>query len=299
MNFIHFVNKVFEPKLHILFSFLWSLSLFSVICSQYGLNYSNYKSLEIIVIPISFLLTLLFLRMIDEIKDFEYDKIYKPDRPLVTGMTSFKQIKVYCIITALIVSSLNLLLNWKCSVVILSIIGYGLFLMLLERKSKKIRENIFLNLLVTFPVSSALNFYVLFYIVVIKDYTFNTNLLWVILSYVCIFLHFEFGRKTAWPNLLEKGEKVYALYIGGIGSFLTALFLCATACSIIFNFLNLDIWSIIVFLPLFLNLIAIVLLIKNKKQRINLYPFYGGALLLFYLTILIISWNGNILMIQL
>ena len=289
MNFIRFVKKVFEPKLHILFSFSWSLSLLLILGLQDDVIHNDYHIIELIVIPVSFFLVLLFLRMIDEIKDFEYDKVYKPDRPLVTGMVSFKEVRGYCIYTVVIILLINVLLSWKCSLFLLSIIGYGLFLMVLEKKSKRILDNVFLNLLVTFPVSSALNFYVIFYIVVIKEYVFTINLLWIVLSYICIFLHFEFGRKTIWPHLLKEGEKVYALYIGGIGSALTALFLCVIGCSILFNYSSSNTWSVIVFLPLFLNIVAIVLLLKNKKQRINLYSYYGGSLLLYYLITLITS----------
>ncbi len=286
MNFIGFLKKVFEPKLHSLFALLWSGSLLAVLYSQLGVDRAVYLKVELIIIPISFFMVLLFLRMVDEIKDFDYDKVYKPDRPLVTGMVSFREIKLYCFYIAMTVLLLNLFLDWRSSLCLLAIMGYGLFLLVLESRSNIIRENVFLNLLVTFPVSSALNFYVLSYIVWAEGYRFEFDMLGIVIAYIAVFLHFEFGRKTTWTELLQKGENVYALHIGGWGSSLLAQFLYAIGATILAYSTEESQAAGVLFLPLFLTVIATVLLVKNRHKRINLYPFYGGALLLFYTIVL-------------
>ncbi|HET8705941.1 MAG TPA: hypothetical protein VFM46_06530, partial [Pseudomonadales bacterium] len=79
---VAFANNVFAPTLHIFFAAFWSMSLLGNYVAVANPSTWSFGLTTLLVIG-SFFMVLFYLRMVDEVKDFEYDKIYNTDRPLV------------------------------------------------------------------------------------------------------------------------------------------------------------------------------------------------------------------------
>ncbi|MBP5261997.1 MAG: prenyltransferase, partial [Clostridiales bacterium] len=69
---------------------------------------------------------LLWLRIADDLKDFETDKALFPDRPLPSGRVYKKDVVIACIIVQAITVALNVIFMWDSIIffVILYIYGY-------------------------------------------------------------------------------------------------------------------------------------------------------------------------------
>ncbi len=167
---------------------------------------------------------------IDEIKDLDYDRLHKADRPLVRGDVSVREVWALAALVACAVQVLDLMVDPALALFASANISYGLFLLLLEKHSRTFRVSILLNLIVTFPVSAALNFFAWLYLSGQGMAPGAGFALPVILAYIAAFLHFEFGRKLKWPHLAGSGENGYAMVLGSGGALLVCLVLGVTAC---------------------------------------------------------------------
>jgi 4-hydroxybenzoate polyprenyltransferase len=224
-----FVCDTHPPLQYVPLSFLWSLSLLALL--QRG-SAGRGLSAGMLMVSLSFFLVLLFLRAVDEIKDLDYDRLHKADRPLVRGDVSIQEVWGLAAVVAFTVQMLNLLVDPLLTLFASLDMGYGLVLLLMERNSRTFRESILLNLIVTFPVSAALNVFAWLYLAgkgAAPDAAFAVP---VIVAYIAGFLHFEFGRKLKWPHLAESGENGYAMVLGSGGALLVCLALGVTACTV-------------------------------------------------------------------
>ena len=95
---------------------------------------------------------LFYLRVVDEIKDYDYDKKFNPERPLVVGVVEFKDLYVFIITSIILVILINIFISQILLIIIVFIMAYGAFLLWIEKKSSLIKDNMMLNLFVTYPV---------------------------------------------------------------------------------------------------------------------------------------------------
>jgi hypothetical protein len=195
-----------------------------------GFTGAAHVSGGMLAVAASFFLVLLFLRAIDEIKDLDYDRLHKADRPLVRGDVGVGEVWALAALVACAVQLLDLALDPVLTLFTSVNISYGLFLLVLERNSRVFRESILLNLVVTFPVSAALNFFAWLYLSTAGHAPHADFALPVIAAYIAAFLHFEFGRKLKWPHLAESGENGYAMALGSGGALLVCVALGVAAC---------------------------------------------------------------------
>ncbi|MBW4618336.1 MAG: hypothetical protein KME17_02985 [Cyanosarcina radialis HA8281-LM2] len=294
-----FATAVYEPKLHIAFALLWAISLQGNFFAISDRQLSWMSLIDGIVTGFCFFLILFFLRIIDEIKDYEYDKQFKPDRPLVVGTVSFIDAKRFAVLVAACVIIINSVIDWRLALLALVNMLYGVFLLYLERWSPLVKNSSVVNLIVTFPVSAFLNVYALFLFIWQDQLTYTSSMNWLIFAYICAFLHFDVGRKTIWPHLTESGEQVYSQEIGGIGSAVLALILALAACGVPWwlfhpwqnNGLPAVIgWSLL--MPLVISIAGSIKFISTRDRRYNPRLFYVTFLILYYLTQLASSQIG-------
>lgn len=176
---------------------------------------------------------LLYLRMVDEQKDLEYDRIHNPDRPLVTGAVSAAELRGAMGVIALISIVGSLALSVTSAVMIAAVLGYGLLLWGFEQLSETVRTNILLNLVVTYPVQLLVTAYA---VLSAKD-TGEVGSTWrtaaVAVIFAGAFLQFEFARKTSRIN--KPGELLYSNVLGATGSAAFSLLcaLVAVVCEVI------------------------------------------------------------------
>ncbi|AHH20692.1 putative membrane protein [Nocardia nova SH22a] len=162
---------------------------------------------------------LLYLRMVDEIKDLDHDRIHHPDRPLVTGAVAVGELWVTIAVVAVGLTVVSALLSWWSAVLVVAAMAYGLGLWALEAVSAPVRDNLLLNLVVTYPVQ----LWIIAYIVVSAVDTGQVESDWgtaaVAVIFAGAFLYFEFARKTV--HGARPGQWYYSNVLGSTGSALT------------------------------------------------------------------------------
>lgn len=100
-----FCEIVFPIKFYIFFSIIWffGMEAFFSLATGSKIDFTIGDSLSIII---GFLI-LFFIRVIDEIKDYEFDLKNNPERPLVKGVISRNDIILYGVVTASLIVILN------------------------------------------------------------------------------------------------------------------------------------------------------------------------------------------------
>jgi 4-hydroxybenzoate polyprenyltransferase len=216
-----FVQQVFRPHIYVTYGILWSLALegSAVVLSGTAAWTPGWGT---VVRCVTVVLILLFLRVVDEQKDLEYDRVHNPRRPLVTGAISVTELRAAMLIILAVVIGLNLAVTPAATVVAVAALGYALMLMALERGSATIRDAQLLNLAVTYPVQLIIGAYV--YLSAADEDLIEPD--WravpLMLVFAGFFLHFEFARKTAWQG--TPAERTYSqTRLGPVGSAVVAL----------------------------------------------------------------------------
>ncbi|WP_445676173.1 hypothetical protein [Pseudomonas aeruginosa] len=223
-----FIKSVFPLSFYGSYALLWALSMEAAL-SVFGSSSRWTIDMHTLIRITTVLLSLFYLRIIDEQKDLEYDKVYNPDRPLVRGEISLKDLHI----TALTIAALTVLINTLTnspltSLVILLDLIYAITLMVLEKKYPRITELLITNLAITYPVQLLLSIY----LVISIHSTTNEEISLLqstilVTAFACAFLHFEFARKTCW--LPKTGSRQYSEVLGPKGSAGIALLMAIMA----------------------------------------------------------------------
>ncbi|MCP2292842.1 hypothetical protein APR08_005796 [Nocardia amikacinitolerans] len=170
---------------------------------------------------------LLYLRMVDEQKDLDYDRVHNPDRPLVTGAVSAGELRAAMGVISVGVICASVGLSVSSGVAITVVLAYGVFLWALERRSAAVRDDILLNLVVTYPVQLLVAAYVLVSAIDTGEVAAGGRTAAVVVIFAGAFLHFEFARKTARER--RPGEHLYTNRLGVAGSVAAILGFAALA----------------------------------------------------------------------
>lgn len=208
-----FADNIFAPGLHAAFAAFWSLSLLGNLHGVSGLPGWHWRPV-LLVLVLSVFLCLFFLRMVDEVKDHDYDVIHNPGRPLVSGLVSRGDIARYLVLFFIVVLALNGWLAWPLALWLALDMAYGLFQLVLEKWSATVRDNLFANLAAVYPVNVGLSVYTLLFFLDQSGAAFEARQAWLVLAYALAFLHFEIARKSGWPALAQAGERLYSQLIG-------------------------------------------------------------------------------------
>lgn len=222
-----FVLTMFRPHIYATYGILWTLALEGSAVLLSGTAPAWAPSWGTAVRVTSVVLALLFMRMLDEQKDLDYDRVYNPDRPLVTGAIRATELRGAMLLIAILVAGLNAMVSAESVLLVLAGLGYGLLLVVLERWSARIRDSLIWNLLVTYPVQLVLSGYVYRSLVSTGVITADWRVLPLLTLFACVFLHFEFARKTMWRG--EPGARLYSSVLGPVRSAGVAIALAAAA----------------------------------------------------------------------
>lgn len=210
-----FTAVMYKPH-YLLYGVLFVLALegTAALVSQPDMPWRPGWATVLRIVVVAFVL--LYLRMVDEQKDLDYDRVHNPDRPLVTGAVSAGELRAAMGVIAVGVVGASLVLSASSAVAIAVVLAYGVFLWALELRSAAVRDDILLNLVVTYPVQLLVAAYVL---VSARD-TGEVAARWrtaaVVVVFAGAFLHFEFARKTARER--RPGEHLYSNRLGVAGS---------------------------------------------------------------------------------
>ena len=178
---------------------------------------------------------LLWLRVADDLKDFETDKKLFPDRPLPSGRVFKKDIVIACVIVQAITVALNVIFMWDSIIffVILYIYGYLMSKWFFQRA--KIQPSLPLALITHNPVQAFVNLYIIGFTLL------KYNLPWITLTNIMALwtlyfpaLIWEVSRKIKAP----KDENDYTTYSKLFGyKDATKFVLILTIVDIITNFI--------------------------------------------------------------
>lgn len=288
-----FCRDIYNPGVHLYFAINWYFALYGAIAINHQSEYI--LSLSPLKVILSMFLILFYLRVIDEIKDFEYDKKFNPDRPLVKGSVTKTHLTWYLIGTIVLTLILNLYLGVSVLFFLILEFIYGYFLVFLERKNSIIRNNMMINLFFTYPVNILISVYIFLVFAVEQRIHFAKNIGWnridtyLLLSFAACFLYYEFARKISWPSKSQEGQRLYSKVLGfntavvfAVGSALTAMGLL---------FLSLNHWSVVLlFFPILLG-IGKVFKERKSNEKSKLPMTLSGSLFLgtFYGIIIVLS----------
>ncbi|MFF3448659.1 hypothetical protein ACFYXJ_16185 [Streptomyces sp. NPDC002667] len=205
-----FVLRRCPPHLYVAYALLWVLGLEGSAATLDGAAWRPSGATWIRVVSV--VLALLFLRMLDEQKDLAHDRVHHPDRPLVTGAITGRELRGAMAAITVVVTVLNAALSVTDVPLILVALVYGLSLAPLERLAPALRDRPLLGLAVAYPVQLLLGCYVYGSLVAAGTVTADTRGAVLLALCACVFLHFEFARKTAWES--PPGAGLYSSVLG-------------------------------------------------------------------------------------
>ncbi|APC15205.1 hypothetical protein BLL42_05520 [Pseudomonas frederiksbergensis] len=288
-QFTAFCSSVFPLGFYCLFAFLWLFGMQAIIVMYE--SHSISIGLDDVGVWLVVILLLLFTRLVDEVKDYEYDKINNPERPLVTGAVSRKQILIYSTMTGALIVALNQ--STGSSVLPLSVCIYTLLIWGADKKISAVSTLPFFALMITFPVSIQIYYYVLFYTLKKYEILFEYSHLLLPMSCMLSFLALEILRKTRWET---HQEGLYSTQIGPV-----AAHLCGVVCGVLgvaFGYYLVrpvgTFEHMILFLPYVFLLMAIVnfFLFKCRKRSSRFYAVI--FLLSFYAVNLVVAVSRGV-----
>ena len=205
-RFLQFVSATYAPGMHFGFASLWVLSLLGALVSIDSGADIWVLDLRVLLCILTVFFALFVLRVADEIKDYEYDKVYNPDRPLVTGAVSLSDLVAYIVGTSILLFTINTFLSRILVIIICVDVSYGLFLVWLDKRSDRVRDSMFLNLVVTYPVNVGLSVYTYsFFLDQVGGKGTLAGII-IIIAFAAAFLHWEFCRKTYWSHHAKEGH---------------------------------------------------------------------------------------------
>ncbi|WP_394848776.1 UbiA family prenyltransferase [Pendulispora brunnea] len=146
-----YVAGSYPPIMSVLFAMAWTYGvsgLFAVVDHQ---GPSHWRpNMGTALSAITLMLDLLLMRVIDDIRDLEYDRVHDPKRPLVRGVVRISDLAVlYAVLSAIIV-----VLNWKHAGlgIIAGQLVYALIVLFVYQRFRWPNgDNLLLTLLVSCP----------------------------------------------------------------------------------------------------------------------------------------------------
>lgn len=240
-----FCKDIYDPGVHLYFAANWYFALYGILGINHHAEYI--LSLSPLNVILSMFLILLYLRIVDEIKDFDYDKMFNPDRPLVKGSVTKKELHLYLLATVVVTVILNYRFGISVLLLLLLEFIYGYSLILIEKRNKTIREDMMINLLVTYPVNILISFYIFLVFTVEQNIHFAKHIPWtkvdafILIAFATCFLYYEFARKISWPSKAAEGQRLYSSVLGfwpSIGMAMTT-----GLAAMVFLFLAVKNWS--------------------------------------------------------
>jgi len=242
-----------------------------ILCLTFATFFYNTKMLEIessvgifIVMFVVAFLQFLMVRIIDEFKDYDEDKKYRPYRPVPRGLIKLQELRVLFVICVLIQLILTLIVN-PFSFIFLIVLWIVFILMTKGFFIKKVLDkHILLEVAFDEIMLPVMILYLASFIKI------DMSILWrlLLLSYVVSWI-IEIARKVRCKKDEEKGVKTYTAVFGipKATILLSVLELLLTICRLILPGVPLMNWAQILLLVLFVGIIVVNVFFIQKKTR--------------------------------
>ncbi len=284
-----FTAVMYKPH-YVLYGVLWVLALegTAALVSQPDSAWHPTGATVLRIVVVAFVL--LYLRMVDEQKDLDYDRVHNPDRPLVTGAISAAELRAAMSVIAIGAIAASLTLSVISALMIAAVLAYGLALWGLERLSATIRTDIMANLAVTYPVQLLVTAYVVLSAAGTGEVRATWKIAAVALIFAGAFLQFEFARKTS--RTPRTDEHFYSNALGATGStafgLLCAAIAAATDIALVQPWTHPSGQAVVAWIPLVLLLLPIWGAVKFVRGSKPDYPVLPAVLFILTLYIVLI-----------
>lgn len=173
------------------------------------------------------IIVLLYLRMVDEQKDLEYDRVHNPGRPLVTGAVTATDLRVAMGIIAVVAVGVSAALSVGSALMIALVLAYGLALWVAETWWPALGRAVLPNLVVTYPVQLLVAAYVVVSAIDTGELGADRRIWWAVAIVTGTFLQFEFARKIS--RRPRSGEMYYSNPLGAVAAVAVSLSMVALA----------------------------------------------------------------------
>ena len=242
-----------------------------ILCLTFATFFYNTKMLEIesnvgvfIVMFVVSFLQFLMVRIIDEFKDYDEDKKYRPYRPVPRGLIKLQELRVLFVICVVIQLALTLIVN-PFSFIFLLVLWIVFILMTKGFFIKKVLDkHILLEVAFDEIMLPVMILYLASFIKI------DMSILWrlLLLSYVVSWI-IEIARKVRCKKDEEKGVKTYTAVFGipKATILLSGLELILTICRLILPGVPLMNWAQILLLIFFVGIIVVNVFFVRKKTR--------------------------------
>lgn len=205
---LHIYFKEMYPIIpRLLLGFIVFFEIYFIILLNYGITKFSF-SIQEFVGGFTIFAFLMWLRIADDFKDYETDKILFPSRPLASGRVNKKDLIIACSVTQAIALVLNLIfMNNLIFFFILYI--YGFLMSKWFFKKSKIQPSLPLALITHNPVQMFLNIYTISFTVIkynLKPFSLTTFLVLFTLYFPALI--WEVSRKIRAPE----DENEYTTY---------------------------------------------------------------------------------------
>ncbi|MFG1792404.1 hypothetical protein [Nocardia sp. NPDC049149] len=285
-----FTAVMYKPH-YLLYGVLWVLALegTAALAAQPDSAWRPTGATVLRIVVVAFVL--LYLRIVDEQKDLEYDRVHNPDRPLVTGAVTAVDLRVAMGLIAVGAIAASLALSVGSAVMITVAMAYGLALWGLERLSDTVRTHILVNLVVTYPVQLLVTGYVVVSAIDTGEVRAQWQAAATAVIFAGAFLQFEFARKTS--RVRRPDELLYSNALGAKGSTAASL-LCAVA-AVLCDLVLVRPWdyaapaSIIAWLPVPLLLVPAFGALKFRSSDRVEYPVLPAVVFILALYLALIG----------
>ena len=191
------------------------------------------------IVVVTLFADLLIMRVLDDIRDSDYDRVANPQRPVASGAVAHRDLSTLCVLCLTVIIIANLLFPVGLLVLIVQILYIGVLMVVGQRFPATRGDNLVLNLLVSFPVQLLLYVYLLVAFIEIQHDVPDAYVgtLGILILTLCAG-QVELGKKLV--RHPASGERTYVNSIGfhatslltiGTGSLAVALFAIAAPVS--------------------------------------------------------------------
>jgi 4-hydroxybenzoate polyprenyltransferase len=165
-----------------------------------------------LIAVLTFAVTLMLMRAVDDIRDLEYDRVHNPGRPLPSGAVRVRDLGVLIAVGSVAVLALNAGRGVVLAVLAAQI-GYTLVLLAVDRRwGWPSGDDLGLSNLVSAPVQILLNLYLYAGVLQQEGLTPSPHAVPALLTATAAFLHLEYARKVT--RVTRPGERGYAVAYG-------------------------------------------------------------------------------------
>lgn len=268
-----FLWERFPPLTHIPFTILFLITHYSLSSKITNTNFSlnSIFNLRFIALLTATFIFFFMLRLYDEIKDFQTDKIIHPDRPLVRNLLSHTDLHnaiAICILIEVIAFSLF-------GVSTLIAIGITLTYSLLMFKEFFIKDWIRNHLTfyaVTHTFVSCLFSLTLFSAFTLQPvWTFLPKIYLFVLANWFLFNIYEFGRKTFASSEERRKVDSYTKVFGRFGAVILVLSMAVLTSIVLVQSVSFFSFVVSIILLIILTLLGIKFTISNQEYWGKLY----------------------------